>query len=532
MANNITIFADADIVDAVAHCLTAAYPSFTIGHKAGSYPDCLKQPNGNRADIFILQAKPPITYLDDVLFALQSAGFSPVYILFQVYAPGRIRYATTTDTNPIAAKVHEIFKNALQDKYICEQISYRTTLLNDDTRPNAEAAGRHESLLEILRGCNKQEFLFFREKFGLNLRDNGYYLFFWELMGVEFTDHESNKYIYNFSGEMLLRECYDIINQYNGGEVFYSTPNLLCIILNDLDIRSEAGKKARFEEMIRSLAYCTGNKVACRYLSDRIDTVQGLRYAYEKYTAEKSISFFIRDMSIMRPTLIEVRKQTTDIKIIHALLHDITNFLRYDLLSPSLEDDLHRLYFDILKPAMSFTLYYSSIAAVYNAMAEVRFSMDEIMPVVNNSPNLLQFSSIEEQYGILIDRLGELRSQLTRIKRMSSTVVLKAVNYITQNYARDITITDIASALFISSVHLSQVFKREMGMGVIKYVISYRIEQAEKLLRDSDDFIYAISENVGFHEFRHFSRTFKEMTGLSPTQYRKQYRTHVDRKDL
>jgi YesN/AraC family two-component response regulator len=105
--------------------------------------------------------------------------------------------------------------------------------------------------------------------------------------------------------------------------------------------------------------------------------------------------------------------------------------------------------------------------------------------------------------------------------------VLKAVNFITENYTRDISIPDISSALFISNVYLSQVFKRETGMGVIKYVIRYRIEQAKKLLRETDEFIYAISERVGFHEFRHFSRTFKELTGLSPTEYRKQYRSKL-----
>ncbi|SHI14478.1 Helix-turn-helix domain-containing protein [Sporobacter termitidis DSM 10068] len=522
MPHNITIFADDDIIDALEHFLKAFYPSFRIGHKASSYQDCLEPSIQNKADIFILQAKSPVTHVDDLLFALQCAGFSPVYVLFQVFAPGKIRYATTTFTNPLAIKVNEIFNNAVKGIFMCEHLSFRTTLLNDDVCSSAESSARHESLLEILRGCNQQEFLFYREKYGLNLKGNGYYLFFWELMGVEFTDHESNKFIYNFSGEMLLRECYDIINQYNGGEVFYSTPNLLCIILNDLDIRSEAGKRVKFEEMVRKLAFCTGNKVACRYLSARVDDIKSLRYAYQKYHSEKSLSFFLRDMSVIRPALIEEQKRYTDVKTINTLLHEITDYLCYDLLNPSLEAELYMLYFDILKPAMSFTLYYSSIAAVYNAMAEVQYSFDDIMPVVNNSPNLLQFSSIEEQYDILLERIQELRS--TRMRRMSSAVVLKAMNYISEHYAQDISIMDVSKALFVSNGHLSQVFKREMGMSVIKYLINYRIEQAKKFLRETEEFIYTISENIGYHDFRHFSRTFKEITGLSPTEYRKQYR--------
>lgn len=524
MLNNILIYADVDIVEALERCLEAHDPAFSIVHKADSYQDCLVPSIQKKANIFILEAKAPITQLDDLLFALQCAGLSPVYVIYQVTASGRIRYATTSHANPLAVKINDIFQCAIKDKYAYELISYRTTLLNNDIRLSTEMAGRHESLLEILRGCNQQEFLLYRETYALNLKDNGYYLYFWELMGVEFSDHETNKYIYNFSGELLLQECYDIIDRYNGGEVFYSTPNLLCIILNDLDIKSEAGKKNKFEELISQLAFCTGNKVACRYLSARVDNVKGLRMAYEQYHAEKSLAFFLRDMCVIRPSMIEAQKRYTDIRTINTLLHEITEYLRYDLLNPLLEIKLHTLYFDVLKPAMSFTLYYSSSAAIYNAIAEVRYSFEDVMPIVNNNPNQLQFSSIEEQYGILLKRIEELGSQMARTGRMSNPLVLKAVNYIADNYAQEITISEISDALYVSNVHLSQVFKREMGISIIKYLINCRVEQAKKLLRETDEYIYQISENVGFREFRHFSKTFKEMTGLSPTEYRGQYR--------
>lgn len=527
MPTEISILADDDITAALEQCIEAAYPSFSIGYRAGSYQDFLEPSIRNRANIFILQARQPIAHSDDLLFAMQNAGLPPVYILFEVAEPGLIRYSTTTGTNTLAATVREIFLTALKDKFTCRHIRYQTMLLNEDDLPSEEAVGRHESLMEILRGCNQQEFLTYREKFGLNLKDGGYYLFVWELMGVEFNDHESNKYIYYFVGEMIHRECLDTINKYNGGEVFYATPNLLCVILNDLTIRSEAGKRAKFEELIGRLAYSTANKVACRYLSDRADDIKGLRHIYERYQSEKSLAFFNRDMTVIRPSQIESRKRSADMSEISALLQRVTSYLHYDLINPALESDLHSLYFDLLKPAMSFTLYYSSSAAIYNAIAEMQYSLDEIIPVVNNSPNLLQFSSIEEQYDSLLSRIRELRSQLTRTQRMGSAVVLKAMSYITSNYPRDISVADISGALFVSKVYLSQVFKREKGMGVIKYLINYRIEQAKKLLRETGAYVYEISEKVGFHDFRHFSRTFKELTGFSPTEYRKQFRSKI-----
>ena len=326
-----TFVANADISDMLASYLEITFPSFEVVYKGGSYQDCLEASIQNRAKIYLLQATYPIAHVDDLLFALQGSGISPVYILFEVYAPGQIRYSSTTSVSPLAAVVNEMFQKALKDNFELEHISLRSTLLNNDICPSPEAAGRHESLLEILRGCKKEEFVFYREKIGLKLKDSGYSLFFWELMGFEFNDHEFNKYIYNFSGEMLLRECSGIINEYNEGEVFYSTPNLLCIILNDLDTKNESANKALFEEMIMKLAHCTGNNVACRYLSNSVSDVSGLRYAYERYNTEKSISFFVRDMCVIRPALIEARKQRVGMKTINELLHRITDFLRYTI---------------------------------------------------------------------------------------------------------------------------------------------------------------------------------------------------------
>lgn len=529
MQHNITLFADQEIADALKCHIKASCPHFIIGYLASSYADCLEPSIQNHADVFIIQAKPPITCVDDLLFDLQSAGFSPIYILFQVSAPGKIRYAATSSVNPLANTVNKMFRDALKDLYFCEYVCLRTTILADDSHPNSAAMDRHESLMEILRGCNQQEFLLNRVKYGLDLRNNGYYLFFWELMGFEFTDHETNKFIYNFSGEMLMRECYEIIGCYNGGEVFYCTPNLLCIIINDLNIKSEAKKSSQFEELVSRLAHCTGNRIAVRYLSERAGDIKSLRFAYEKYHAEKSIAFFLRDMNVIRPSAIESRKRYTDGKIVNTLLYEITDLIRHDLMNPVLESKLHKMFFDILKPAMSFTLYYSNTAAIYNAVAEVEFSVDNIVPTVNDSPNLLQFSSIEDQYRVMLKRIRELQPRINVIKRTKNTIVLKAMNYIADNYSRDISIGDISGALFVSNVHLSQVFKREMGVSVIKYLIRYRLEQARKLLQETDDYIYLVAEKVGFHDFRHFSSAFKEATGVTPTQYRKQYRCSLAR---
>ena len=528
MAENssIVILVDDDIAKAIEHCVTDSI--FTVGINAETYAECLEFSVKHKIHTFILQARVPITDIGDMLFEFQVNGLNPNYVIFERTAPNQINYAITVSSSPVVKAMEELFITAMRDNFIVRQINYRSTLLNDKPDFSIETAGRQESLLEILRGCNEQEFSLYREKYNLDLKDGGYYLFFWELMFGGFADHERNKFIYNFSGKLLLRECNDIICEYDGGEVFYSTPDLLCIIINDLRIKSESKKNVSFEELIQKLTRCTGTRTACRYISDRISKATDFREAYTRYHTDKSFSFFLRDMVVMRPSLIAEKKQPDNGKTVNALLQKIIDGLRYDLMNPSLDRDLENLYFGILKPAMSFTLYYSSVSKIDNAIEEVAYSIDGAIP--NSNHNLLQFSSIEEQFEILISKLRGLREQCSISGRITNSVILKTLKYIADNYSRDISITDLSSYLFISGAYLSQIFKRQTGCGIKKYLISYRMEQAKKQLRETDALIYTISGNVGFHDFRHFSRSFKSLTGLSPTDYRKQFKTGEEKK--
>lgn len=78
----------------------------------------------------------------------------------------------------------------------------------------------------------------------------------------------------------------------------------------------------------------------------------------------------------------------------------------------------------------------------------------------------------------------------------------------------------LAERMKVSANYLSSCFKKEMGVGFLKYVNGLRIIKAQELLGDVRLRTYEIANMVGIEDQRYFSRLFKEQTGMSPSEYR------------
>lgn len=94
--------------------------------------------------------------------------------------------------------------------------------------------------------------------------------------------------------------------------------------------------------------------------------------------------------------------------------------------------------------------------------------------------------------------------------------------YIHQNYQEIIDFSAISENLGFSSSYLTKIFVKYENMTPSKYLKQYRIAIAKQLLKNTDIPISVISSQTGFGDQFHFSKTFKSVTGISPTQYRNQ----------
>lgn len=113
----------------------------------------------------------------------------------------------------------------------------------------------------------------------------------------------------------------------------------------------------------------------------------------------------------------------------------------------------------------------------------------------------------------------------SRSEKKTNENLVKAIQFIKQNYHQEISLDNVAKNVFVSNYYLSHLFRSELDMTFSDYVNKVRMEQSIQLMKASDLNVQMVAEKVGFNDAGYFSRTFKKYYGVSPISYLKIYRT-------
>ena len=108
----------------------------------------------------------------------------------------------------------------------------------------------------------------------------------------------------------------------------------------------------------------------------------------------------------------------------------------------------------------------------------------------------------------------------TALCKPTSTLVKYTLAYLYENYAQDISRSELANAVGVSESYLSQVFHQEVGIPLWECLNRLRIQKAKALLCTGDEPITTIARQVGFGDSAYFSRVFRRIAGQSPRAYR------------
>ena len=98
------------------------------------------------------------------------------------------------------------------------------------------------------------------------------------------------------------------------------------------------------------------------------------------------------------------------------------------------------------------------------------------------------------------------------------------VEYLNAHFTEPLRLNDVAAKFGLSPQYFCTFFKDNLGKTMVQHVNFLRIEQASRLLRETDQPIMEIAFSVGFENFSYFIRRFRDVFGCTPSQYRKNLR--------
>ncbi len=131
------------------------------------------------------------------------------------------------------------------------------------------------------------------------------------------------------------------------------------------------------------------------------------------------------------------------------------------------------------------------------------------------------FASIDDLCVWLAEIMNRFTDNVFKFNNVKHVdVIRKAVDYVRRNYAKKITLEEVASYVYLSPSYFSKVFKDEMHCNFNSYLNRLRIEKSKQLLLSENVRLVEVSGLVGFEDQSYFSKVFKKLTGVSPGKFR------------
>ena len=127
---------------------------------------------------------------------------------------------------------------------------------------------------------------------------------------------------------------------------------------------------------------------------------------------------------------------------------------------------------------------------------------------------------------ILMDEIIQTsQTKMEKGKKVIRDFYMKeALAFIESNFAKDISIEEIADASGLNRSYFSRLFKETFSVSPQQFLIKYRMTKAGDLLKQSQLSIGQVATSVGYDNQLHFSRAFKNVFGISPSEYRNSHR--------
>src|SRR5690606_7693712 len=154
----------------------------------------------------------------------------------------------------------------------------------------------------------------------------------------------------------------------------------------------------------------------------------------------------------------------------------------------------------------------------------INLSQDDLKHLLESGPILSpkQYEAVIKMLEIFAKHISEVAAKISVSPELNEPDgIKKSRDYIQKHLDEKITLDQAASVANMSASHFCRVFKKATDMNFSEYVARIRVERAKEMLVESNYTMAHIAYDCGFNSVTDFNRTFKKITGLTPTEFRK-----------
>lgn len=201
-------------------------------------------------------------------------------------------------------------------------------------------------------------------------------------------------------------------------------------------------------------------------------------------------------------------------------------------------NDFHRIRYDRIRaedligkrardffPALLGDAYEANDRAVFQQGKTVAHEV-WLVPTIRGTPGwfLSSKSPLRALSGEIIGLLGVMCAiETPGDQRAYFGNLQRAIEFIDANFVEEITSEHLAKLAGISVPHFNRLFRKILRLSPMEYVLSLRVQEAQRLLSTTRIAMSEIAASVGFYDQSHFTKRFRKITGVTPLQYRRQF---------
>ena len=184
-------------------------------------------------------------------------------------------------------------------------------------------------------------------------------------------------------------------------------------------------------------------------------------------------------------------------------------------------------FFDEIK--QNKNLSYDNVMLILNQLLgnTIKYLLDlniSVSKIFGNDFNiyskLAEIDTLDEAGLFLSNIYLQIIEYNDKFKVEGKSHIGKILDYIHKNYKKDIAINTLAEHVGLSYSHVRKIFNDETGENIVNYINNMRIEEAQRLLRQTNMNINDIALSLGYNNKQSFNRFFKKYVGINPGEYR------------